>query len=350
MFFFEIPAATAALSVVLYTLFLILMNEVSRLDKNYGLAMFIILPILLTAFVWPTTSKDPVAPATWFQWVKTYSCLAGAIGGWLIVYYKQFQKKWIVAIPPIIFFINILEACIRDFELYQYAGQGLVMVSGYEVMAGPWNIINGVAGIINGLCICGFYGIIVSRGKKKDYVWPDQMWFWLIGYDLWNFAYTYNSVSDRSAYCGLALLVAPTVLALFVKKGVYAQHRVRTLAVNMMITMSWPGFYLSDFACVHSTNDPRAHMLIAVLAIIWNVAMAGYQLYIMITKKRNPFKGELYTDHASFREIYLENIDVPEGKEELALANLEKYGYAAVWDENGCYNIKTTSVDVPPSA
>ena len=73
------------------------------------------------------------------------------------------------------------------------------------------NIINGIAGILNALCICGFFGIIVSRGKKKDFVWPDQLWFWIIGYDLWNFAYTYNSVSDRSMYCGLVLLAACTI-------------------------------------------------------------------------------------------------------------------------------------------
>ncbi len=104
--------------------------------------------------------------------------------GWLIVYFPAFQKKYIVCIPPIIFAINILEACIRDFQLTGVNG----IVDGYMVVGGPWNVMNGVAGILNALCICGFFGIIVGRGKKKDYVWPDQLWFWIIGYDLWNFA------------------------------------------------------------------------------------------------------------------------------------------------------------------
>ncbi len=347
MFFYEPLTWTAFLTVTLYLVFLIGMNEVSRLNKWAGLVMFIAIPVVLTIFVWPTTSKDPIAPAGWFQWVKTYSCIVPSILGWAICYYESFQKKWIMAIPPVLFAINILEACVRDFELHQYAGQGLVTLGGYEVLAGPWNVINGVAGILNALCICGFFGIIVSRGKKKDYIWPDQMWFWILGYDFWNFAYTYNSVSDRSAYCGLALLLACTIPAFFMKRGAYAQHRVRTLAVNMMITMTFPWFYLSDATVIHSTNDPRAHMIIAVIALVWNIGVVAYQLYVMISKKRNPFKQELFTDSPRYRSVYLDNIDVPAGKEELALENLEKYGYLAAWSKQGTRNTKITPVAEP---
>ena len=232
MFFYEPLSATAIVSVLLYLVFLIGMNELSRLNKWVGAAIFIALPLALTIFVWPHTAVEGTGAGTWFQWVKTYSCLAGAILGWLIVYFPAFQKKYIVCIPPIIFAINILEACIRDFQLTGVNG----IVDGYMVVGGPWNVMNGIAGILNALCICGFFGIIVSRGKKKDYVWPDQLWFWIIGYDLWNFAYTYNSVSDRSMYCGLVLLAACTIPAFFIKRGAYAQHRVRTLAVNMIVT------------------------------------------------------------------------------------------------------------------
>ena len=45
-------------------------------------------------------------------------------------------------------------------------------------------------------------------------------------------------------YCGLVLLAACTIPAFFIKRGAYAQHRVRTLAVNMIITMTIPWFYL----------------------------------------------------------------------------------------------------------
>lgn len=203
------------------------------------------------------------------------------------------------------------------------------------VVGGPWNVMNGIAGILNAICICGFFGIIVSRGKKKDYVWPDQLWFWIIGYDLWNFAYTYNSVSDRSMYCGLVLLAACTIPAFFIKRGAYAQHRVRTLAVNMIVTMTIPWFFLHPAFVVHSTNNPAAHMTISVIALVFNAGVFIYQAYTIFGKKRNPFKQELYIDNPRFRRVYLESIDVPEGQREAALANLEEFGYAAAWDEKG---------------
>lgn len=46
-----------------------------------------------------------------------------------------------------------------------------------------------------------------------------MIWVWIIAYDLWNFAYTYNCISDHSFYAGVALLVSCTIPALFIKKG-----------------------------------------------------------------------------------------------------------------------------------
>ena len=87
MFFYEPLSGTAIVSVLLYLVFLIGMNELSRLNKWVGGAIFIALPAVLTIFVWPHTAVEGTGAGTWFQWVKTYSCLAGAILGWLIVYF-----------------------------------------------------------------------------------------------------------------------------------------------------------------------------------------------------------------------------------------------------------------------
>ena len=108
MFFYEPLSATACVSVLLYLAFLIGMNELSRLNKWVGAVIFIALPVVLTVFVWPHTAVEGTGAGTWFQWVKTYSCLAGAILGWLIVYFPAFQKKYVVCIPPIIFAIKSL--------------------------------------------------------------------------------------------------------------------------------------------------------------------------------------------------------------------------------------------------
>ena len=115
-------------------------------------------------------------------------------------------------------------------------------------------------------------------------------------------------------YCGLVLLAACTIPAFFIKRGAYAQHRVRTLAVNMIVTMTVPWFFLHPACVVHSTNDPAAHMAISAIALIFNVCVFVYQAYTIFGKKRNPFKQELYIDNPGFRKVYLESIDLPEGQ------------------------------------
>ncbi len=58
------------------------------------------------------------------------------------------------------------------------------------------------AGLLNIIAICGWAGIIISKDKSKDMIWP-----WIIAYDLWNFAYTYNCIADHFFYANVALVV-----------------------------------------------------------------------------------------------------------------------------------------------
>lgn len=301
MFFYEPLSLTALASVFIYLAFLVGMNELTRASKWFGGALFIALPLVLTVFVWPHTAVEGTGAGTWFQWVKTYSCLAADILGWLIVYFPAFQKKWIVCIPPALFAINILEACIRDFQLTGTVG----MVDGYMVVGGPWNVINGVAGLLNAVCICGFFGIIVSRGKKKDFVWPDQLWFWIIGYDLWNFAYTYNCMTDHSTYTGLALLIACTAPTFFTKRGAWLQHRAQTLALWAMFAMAVPQFY--DLGGIPTTHNPTAFFVVSLVALTANVALAAYQFAKIRRKHLRPLTDKLYADTKSYQRVVEEN-------------------------------------------
>ena len=41
------------------------------------------------------------------------------------------------------------------------------------MLGGPWNIINGIAGILNILTISGWVGIFVSKDRSRDMIWPD---------------------------------------------------------------------------------------------------------------------------------------------------------------------------------
>jgi len=70
--------------------------------------------------------------------------------------------------------MNIAEAVAREFQVMGMQG----VIDGMFFMGGPWNILNGIAGILNLLTICGWFGIIISKDNKKDMIWPDMMWFW----------------------------------------------------------------------------------------------------------------------------------------------------------------------------
>ena len=64
----------------------------------------------------------------------------------------------------------------------------------------------------------GWWGIYSSK-DKKDMLWPDMIWVYVLAYDIWNFQYTYLNLPTHSWYCGLALLLAPTFAAALWNKG-----------------------------------------------------------------------------------------------------------------------------------
>lgn len=175
-------------------------------------------------------------------------------------------------------------------------------------IGGTWNILNATAGILNILTVCGWYGIIVSKDKQKDMIWPDMTWFWIVAYDLWNFAYLYNCVTDRALYGGLALLLSCTIPAFTIKKGAWLQHRAQTLALWMMVVMTVPQFFTEGKYAVASTHNPKAYMVVSVIALVVNIAVAIYQVYTIIKYKKNPFKDEIYSELDAYKKIKNANI------------------------------------------
>ena len=120
-------------------------------------------------------------------------------------------------------------------------------------------------------------------------------WFWIIAYDLWNFAYVYNCVSDHSFYAGAALLVACTIPAFFIKRGAWLQHRAHTLAIWMMFTMSVPMFVDSPKFGVQASHDPKALFTVSFIALIFNIAVFAYHVLTIVKYKRNPLVEPVYT-------------------------------------------------------
>lgn len=281
---------------------LILFNEITRYNKLTGIIFFILLPIALSIFVWPKTSGvgSGSQTANWFAWVKVYSALAGCYIGLWLRFSKKMQAgtapKWYYVFPPLILGLNILEAVFREIEVIGMSD----VIDGMFYMGGPWNGLNALAGILNLVTLCGWFGIIITKDKRHTLVWPDMMWFWIIAYDLWNLAYVYNCLTDRSFY-SIALLLSCTIPAFTIKKGAWAQHRVHTLALYMMVMLTFPNFFVSGKYAVASTHSSTAYYTVSIIALVANLGVFVYQMYRVIKKKKNILKDELYSDSKQYK-------------------------------------------------
>src|SRR5665647_2901096 len=301
MFFFESQPLSNWLMLLTVFVALIALNEVGRRFKVGGILLFMVLPLILTIFVWPKTTPG-TSVSDWFHFAKVYSSLAGCIGFFLLRHVKgASSKKWVLCFPPLILAINIAEAVVRDFQI-----GGLNLNGVYEGMftvSGSWNYMNGIAGILNIITITGWLGICVAKSKSKDMLWPDMCWFWIIAYDLWNFAYVYNCIPDHSWYAGIALLVAPTLVAFFIQKGAWLQHRAQTLALWCMFAQTFPAFIDQSQFAVKSTHNTTALFITSLAALLANAAVVLYMVYKVARTKRNPYTSELYTDLKCYKEV-----------------------------------------------
>ncbi len=319
-------------------------NEVGRRFKWVGFAMFVVLPIILTV-LWLTVLKD-TAYMDWFHVAKVYSSTAGCIGFWCIRHlrgkrkdgteWKLSEMKWALCFPPLILAINILEAVTRDFEVGSSYTVPTIEFLHNQIqyyIGGSWNYMNAIAGILNTITITGWFGIVIRKKTAKDgsmdMLWPDMLWFWIIAYDLWNFAYTYNCLPGHSWYCGLALLIAPTICAFTVGKGAWLQHRAQTLALWCMFAQTFPmfidegpfavqsvasaqiaaaakGMALTQegiYPVLSANPDTTALFVVSLLALLSNIAVFAYMVYKIAKTKRNPYTGELFTDLNQYKAI-----------------------------------------------
>ena len=303
----------------LFILFaLMAFNELGRSKPWAGITLFGIVPLVLTIFVWPTTAApgNEYGTGTWFNWVKTYSALAGCLGFMALRFvswtgkdgqtHHLYEKKWVLCFPPLILAINIAEAVLRDFQVFSFGLWEGGTVENLWTISGPWNIMNGIAGILNIITICGWFGIFISKDSSKDMIWPDMIWPWIIAYDLWNFAYTYNCISDHSAYCGLALLLSCTIPTFFIKRGAWLQHRAQTLGLWIMFIMTVPQF-ADRIAPIPTTHNPTAFFIVSAAALAFNAGVAVYQLIQIKRKRLNPLHDEIYTHTRPYKAVVDEN-------------------------------------------
>ena len=316
---------------------LVIMNEIARRTKIGGLLCFVVLPAILTVYFiaiyvsaasgaeWALNNPTYVHMTSWFHYAKLYAATAGCIGFMMLKYkWSIGSKEWFKVFPFVIVAINILIAVGSDFESAIRGAQALsetgtrwwLSSEGVWLYGGWWNIVNGIAGLINIFCMTGWWGIYSSK-KKDDMLWPDMTWAFIVAYDIWNFTYTYNNLPTHSWYCGLALLLAPTFANVFWNKGGWIQNRANTLALWCMFAQVFPLFQdQGKFAVLPvlyadgtmdklthpSAVNPTMQGVVAVLAIVANV------ICIFAIAKRakaqgiNPYKQEVFKGTKDFEE------------------------------------------------
>ena len=317
---------------------LVILNEIGRRTKFGGILIFVAIPLALTVYFiaiyaaaakgaeWALNNPTYVHMNSWFHYAKLYAADCGCIGFMMLKYkWGIGAKEWFKPFPFIIVAINILIAVGSDFES---AIKGAMSVDGWWLSSegvwlygGWWNVLNGIAGILNILCMTGWWGIYSSKGRQ-DMLWPDMTWMFILAYDVWNFEYTYLNLPTHSWYCGLALLLAPTFAAAVWNKGGWIQNRANTLTIWCMFAQVVPAFQdYSKFSVLPSvygdtydavgymdasirpiTAHPQAQGVIAIASIVTNVVVLAFIIKRSIELKRNPYKNEIWMGTKDYEE------------------------------------------------
>ena len=332
---FQIYGETAAFQLLGWLMVfvgLILANEFARRTKWGGIACFLVLPAVLTVYFisiyvgaamgaeWALNNPTYVYMNGWFHYFKLYAATLGCIGFMMIKYKWSIGKTdWFKVYPFLIVAANILIAVVSDFE----SGiKGALSPDGWWLSSenvwlygGWWNWLNGIAGIINIFCMTGWWGIYTSK-DKKDMLWPDMIWLYILAYDVWNFQYTYLNLPTHAWYCGLALLLAPTVANALWNKGGWIQNRANTLALWCMFAQVFPLFqdrsifttlpvlYADGFmdAAIRPTLvNPVPQGVISIASLAINVLALALIIKRSKEQKKNPYKNEIFSDTKDFQ-------------------------------------------------
>lgn len=227
-------------------LFIVLMvgNEISRYYKGVSYLLYFILPIVLIPH-WLKAGFDG-----WFRWIKLYSAVAGSVFTTFFRFHNIDGKTWAKFVVMLILAINIAEAVLQDFSQPDLP-----------------NIINGIAGVLCMITISRWKGIKKDEQKPHDMLWPGMTTFWILAYDIWNITFVYINFPNTVAFSFIVLL-APTVAAIWIKKGTYLQARAFTLAIYMMYLFSFKAFADNNLGLTFVIPMPRSENLVLIMALV----------------------------------------------------------------------------------
>lgn len=227
-------------------LFVVLMvgNELSRYYKGVSYLLYFILPIALIPH-WMKAGFDG-----WFRWIKLYSAVAGSVFTMIFRFHNIDGKTWAKFVVMLILAINIAEAVLQDFSQPDLP-----------------NLINGIAGVLCMITISRWKGVKRDEQKPHDMLWPGMTTFWILAYDIWNITFVYINFPNTVAFSFIVLL-APTVAAIWIKKGTYLQARAFTLAIYMMYLFSFKAFADNSLGLTFVIPMPRSEGLVMAMALV----------------------------------------------------------------------------------
>ena len=299
-FLFEGINGSSLVAFILLMGGLLFLNEITRRSKWVSILVFCILPVALALGVFYGPLGSPTGK-TWFGWVKVVSALAGVYGFMLIRFTKIGEKKFAAYFPLAILSLNIAEAVYREFQVFSIYKTMTVDPGGVLVLGGVWNILNAVAGILTIVTLTGFVGIRVSKDKSKDMIWPDMTWMYIIGYTLWNFAYVYNCISNRSMYAGFGILLMAIVAEYAFKRGAWLQHRAQILSLYAMFSLS-VDFQSASYFKILPVYTENLMLGLSVVSLVFNFGVFAYMIQSIVKYKRNPLKEELFTHTKAYQK------------------------------------------------
>lgn len=252
----------------LHLLFLLIIlmvgNELSRYVKPVAYLLYFILPFALIP-LWLNAGFDG-----WFRWIKLYSAVAGGLFFTIYRFHGIDTKKWAKFVVMLILGINIAEAVMQDFSQPNMA-----------------NIINAIAGVLCILTMSRWMGIKRDEQKPHDMLWPGMTTLWILAYDIWNITFVYINFPNTVAFSFIVLL-APTIAAIWIKKGTYLQARAYTLAIYMMYLFSFKNFADNNLGLTFVVPVPRSESLVmwaAVFSLLFNLVYFILHYRWRLTKK-----------------------------------------------------------------
>jgi len=225
-----------ALYIFLIFIGLLLAQEVFRRFPKFALAVFLILPIILTPSWIENGTRD------WFLCAKAFSISIFAIL-FLILKIRNIRENKFAKVLIYLFLVfNMLEAVARD-----------------AMSGGTIHYLNAIAGILLIVTIRNIDSISVTQDKLKDVIWEKMTLMWIIGYTLWNWVFVYLNLVHFSAL-HIAFLGAPLAIAFF-DKGRWLQTRVITLGIFTIVLSSLPHRFYPYFFSSSWKNEIAGYYL-----------------------------------------------------------------------------------------